>query len=57
MLHLKPFLKEDLEASIHHLRIIEDTPISLNLLESFVYAVSRSIRPVRRRSLDNVSYS
>ena len=57
LLERKPILSKKLQASICNLRLIKDTTILRDFLQSLIYTVGRSVRSERGHGFDDVSYS
>jgi len=57
LLERKPLLGEKLQASVYHLRIIEDALVLRDFLQGLIYAPSRSVRSVRDHGLNNIGYT
>ena len=54
---LKPLFSKKTYADVHRRRIIKGFSTFPDFIKCFLCAKSRTIRPVRRYSLDNISYS
>jgi hypothetical protein len=57
LLELKPLLGEKLQASVYHLRIIEDPPVLRDLLQGLIYAQGQSLRLARGHDVNKVGHS